>query len=124
MGSLATAAGKGYLGVPTFDDDEARHRRQLAIVANNLLAGKMNNTGTLTVTANAATTTLTDSTDRREQRDSAHADHGERGDGAGECLFHRVWRWKLHRQPREQRAGGSHLQVRGDRMNKEKKNGL
>jgi hypothetical protein len=61
MGSLATAAGKGYLGVPTFDDDEGRHRRQLAIVVNNLLAGKMNNTGTLTITANAATTTLTDS---------------------------------------------------------------
>lgn len=61
MGSLSTAAGKGYLGVAPFDDDEARHRRQLAVVLNNMLQGKTNNTGTLTVTANAATTTLTDS---------------------------------------------------------------
>lgn len=58
MGALATAG--GYPGVSPFDDDEARHRRQLALVANNLNAGKMNNTGTLTVTANVATTTLTD----------------------------------------------------------------
>ena len=61
MGSLATAAGKGYLGVPTFSDDEAAHRRQMAIAINNLLIGKSNNTAMLTLTANAATTTLTDS---------------------------------------------------------------
>lgn len=61
MGSLATAAGKGYPGVATYDDDEVRHRRQIAIVVNNVLSGKTNNTGTLTVTANAGTTTLTDS---------------------------------------------------------------
>lgn len=61
MGSLATAAGKGYLGVSPFDDDEARHRRQLASVLNGVLAGKTNNTSSFTVTANAATTTLTDS---------------------------------------------------------------
>ena len=61
MGSLATAAGKGFPGVSPFDDDEKRHRRQLAIVVNNVLAGKTNNTGSLTITANAATTTLTDS---------------------------------------------------------------
>lgn len=59
MGSLATQG--GYPGVSTFDEDEGRHRRQLAIVVNNLNNGKMNNTGTLTLTANAATTTLTDS---------------------------------------------------------------
>lgn len=61
MGSLATAAGKGFPGVATFDDDEARHRRQIAIVLNNVLQGRTNNTGTLTITANVATTTLNDS---------------------------------------------------------------
>lgn len=61
MGSLATAAGKGYPGVSPYDDDEGRHRRQLAVVVNNLLQGRANNTGSFTVTANAATTTLTDS---------------------------------------------------------------
>lgn len=61
MGSLATASGDGFPGVSPFDDDEKRHRRQLAIVVNNVLSGKMNNTGTLTIAANAATTTLTDS---------------------------------------------------------------
>lgn len=59
MGSLATSG--GYPGVVPFDTDEAAHRRQLALVANNLLRGKSNNTGTLTLTAAAATTTLTDS---------------------------------------------------------------
>ena len=57
MGSLATSG--AYPGVTPFDEDEAKHRRQLALVVNNLLAGKMNNTGTLTLTANVATTTLT-----------------------------------------------------------------
>lgn len=61
MGSLATASGKGYPGVSPFDDDEKRHRRQLAIVVNNVLSGKTNNTGTFTVTHDVATTTLTDS---------------------------------------------------------------
>lgn len=61
MGSLALAAGnQGYLGVKTFDEDEARHRRELANVLNNVLQGKLNNTGTMTLTANAASTTLTD----------------------------------------------------------------
>lgn len=58
MGSLATQG--GFPGVSPFDDDEARHRRQLALVVSNVLAGKMNNTGSLTITASAATTTLTD----------------------------------------------------------------
>src|ERR1700704_1154729 len=59
MGSLATTG--GYPGVAPFDEDDAKHRRQLAVVANNLLLGKSNNTGTLTLMANVATTTLTDS---------------------------------------------------------------
>lgn len=61
MGSLATAAGTGFPGVPTFDEDEERHRRAMAVVINNLLAGKQNVVGSLTLTAGAATTTLTDS---------------------------------------------------------------
>jgi hypothetical protein len=59
MGSLATTG--AYPGVAPFDEDEAKHRRQLAVVVNNLLRGKMNNTSTFTLAANAATTTLTDS---------------------------------------------------------------
>ena len=61
MGSLAQATGAGYPGVSPYDDDEGRHRRSLAAVLNNVLSGKMNNTGSLTITANAASTTLTDS---------------------------------------------------------------
>lgn len=61
MGSLAQATGAGYPGVPPDSGDEKRHRRQITEVVNNILTGKMNNTGSLTITANAATTTLTDS---------------------------------------------------------------
>lgn len=60
MGSLATASGQGYLGVLPYDDNEARHRRQIALVLNNVLQGKLNNTSSFTVAANVATTTLTD----------------------------------------------------------------
>lgn len=61
MGSLATAAGMGYPGISTFDGDEAGFRRQVAVILNNVLAGKTNNTSSFTVAANAATTTLTNS---------------------------------------------------------------
>lgn len=60
MGSLALAAAKGYPTVSPFDEDEARHRRQIAEVVGNLMNGKSNNTGSVTLTANAATTTLSD----------------------------------------------------------------
>lgn len=60
MGSLALATGAGYPGVKPFDEDEARHRREIAGVLNNALQGKLNNTGSLTLAAGAATTTLTD----------------------------------------------------------------
>lgn len=60
MGSLALATGKGFLSVEPYNDDEKAHRRALAIVLNNAMQGKLNNTGTLTLTANAASTTLTD----------------------------------------------------------------
>ena len=56
MGSLA---GKGYPGVSYIEDKDAL-QRQLVDVVNRLLLGKTNNTGTVTLTANAATTTLTD----------------------------------------------------------------
>jgi hypothetical protein len=61
MGSLATAAGRGFPGVTVESSDEALQRRQIVEVVNNLLRGKMNVVSTLTLTANAATTTLTDS---------------------------------------------------------------
>lgn len=60
MGSLALASGRGYPSVEPFNDDEKAHRRSLAIVLNNAMQGKLNNTSSFTVTANAATTTLTD----------------------------------------------------------------
>lgn len=56
MGSLAQASGRRYDGV--FDPED---KDKLLEVVNNTLAGKLNNTGTVTLTANAASTTLTDS---------------------------------------------------------------
>lgn len=60
MGSLSEAAGTGYLGVVTSNEDVPSYLRQIASVLNNVLQGKLNCTGTLTLTANAASTTLTD----------------------------------------------------------------
>lgn len=60
MGSLAQASGAGFPAPKTFDEDEARHRRELALVVQNILQGKTNNVGSLTLTANAAATTLSD----------------------------------------------------------------
>lgn len=56
MGSLAQASGRRFSGVINPDDSV-----QVATVVNNILAGKMNNTATVTLTASSATTTLTDS---------------------------------------------------------------
>ncbi len=61
MGSLALASGRIYPGVPTYLEDEKEHRRLMAVVINNILKGKMLPTGVLTLTANVASTTLTDS---------------------------------------------------------------
>lgn len=61
MGSLSQASGRRYLGVETENVDQAVWLTKIANVLNNVLSGKMNNTGTVTLTANAATTTLTDS---------------------------------------------------------------
>lgn len=60
MGTLAQASTRRYPGVKPSDDDHDRHLREIAGVLNNVLKGKLNCTGTFTVTANAATTTLSD----------------------------------------------------------------
>ena len=56
MGSLAQASGRRYLGVDNPEDKD-----KIQEVLNNVLAGKLNNNGIITLTANAATTTFTDS---------------------------------------------------------------
>ncbi len=60
MGSLALATGQGFPVPKLSDDDEARHRREIATVVQNIMQGKMNVVGSLTLAANAATTTLMD----------------------------------------------------------------
>lgn len=45
---------------PRQHKDEAEHRRLLAGAIINILRGKLNNTGSVTLTASSATTTLTD----------------------------------------------------------------
>lgn len=50
----------GYQAVPDVGVDEKEHRRRLARAINGLLQGKMNAVTTVTLTANSATTTLTD----------------------------------------------------------------
>jgi hypothetical protein len=61
MGSIAQAAGIGRLGVPTYLDDQAQWLRLLANSVNGMLQGKTLNIGTVTLTANSATTAMTDS---------------------------------------------------------------
>lgn len=51
---------KGYQAVPVALPDEKEHRRQIAQALNNQLAGKLNATLQLTLTANSTTTTVTD----------------------------------------------------------------
>jgi len=46
--------------VSTRDADPVKHRFFLASAINNILRGKLNNTGTVTLTASSATSTLTD----------------------------------------------------------------
>lgn len=61
MGSLALASTRRYLGVDADTDDHAAWLAQISDVIGNIQAGKLNNTGVVTLTANAASTTLTDS---------------------------------------------------------------
>lgn len=49
-----------YPGCPQDGADSAAHRRQIARTANAAISGKANNKGEVTLTANAATTTVTD----------------------------------------------------------------
>lgn len=61
MGSLAQAAGYGRLGVPTSLEDHAQWLRLIANAVNGMLQGKTLNVGSVTLTANAASTPLADS---------------------------------------------------------------
>lgn len=61
MGSLSQASGRRYLGVESSNDDKDAWLTRIASVLNNVLSGKMNNTSVVTLVANSATTTLTDS---------------------------------------------------------------
>lgn len=60
MGSLANASGQRFSGVPTYSPDQADWLRQIAVVVNSLLQGRILSTGSVTLTANSATTTLSD----------------------------------------------------------------
>ena len=54
------ATARGHGATPLAWYDEAEHRRILAESINELREGKINAVGSITFTANAATTTLTD----------------------------------------------------------------
>jgi len=58
MGSLSQITGSGNAGAP-YEEDEEHHRRQIAGVIFQLLNGKTNNTGTITLTAGAGSTAVT-----------------------------------------------------------------
>lgn len=51
----------GYIPAPEVLPDEKEHRRKLAKAINAAVNGRINAVTTITLTANAATTTLTDS---------------------------------------------------------------
>ena len=49
-----------FQAVPLSNPIAEEHRRQIAIVLNNSLDGKLNSTGSITLTASSATSTLND----------------------------------------------------------------
>lgn len=49
-----------FLNVPLTNPDTKAHTRQCAITINNVMDGKINSTGEITLTASATTTTLSD----------------------------------------------------------------
>ena len=53
-------ATSSYKTVPLSVPDQAAHLRMISIALNNTIGGKINSTGSLTLTASATTTTLTD----------------------------------------------------------------
>jgi hypothetical protein len=56
----ADALIKGYDPVPLDHEEEEEHRRILSEAVNNILEGKINPLGSVTLTANSTTTTMTD----------------------------------------------------------------
>jgi len=49
-----------FLNVPLTMPDQAQHLRLVSTTLNNVMDGKLNSTGTITLTASATSTTLTD----------------------------------------------------------------
>lgn len=49
-----------FLNVPLTNPDTKAHARQCAITINNVMDGKINSTGDITLTASATSTTLSD----------------------------------------------------------------
>lgn len=53
-----------FLNAPVYLEDLKDWLRKMSVVVNNTMQGKTNNTGTVTLTANSATTTLTEAPNR------------------------------------------------------------
>ena len=49
-----------FLNVPLSMPDNSQHLRLVSSTLNNVMDGKLNSTGTITLTASATSTTLTD----------------------------------------------------------------
>jgi len=58
--SSPRASAASLPGVPLEWSDEKEHRRQLALTANAILQGRLNNVISVTLTASSASTTITD----------------------------------------------------------------
>lgn len=57
---VAALVSTGYEGVPRESTDERRHRTQIATRVNQMLVGKINNVGDMTLAANSSATILKD----------------------------------------------------------------
>ena len=56
----ASAMIEGYRRVPLVHTNEEEHRREMALILNNLLDGKINAKGSVTLSASSTSTTLAD----------------------------------------------------------------
>jgi len=56
----ASAMIEGYRRVPLVHTNEEEHRREMALILNNLLDGKINAKGSVTLSASLTSTTLAD----------------------------------------------------------------